>query len=574
MAHDNKEFNGLTRSIHSERGDLMKKAFFGLLLIVFILAGSINDVYAYTPHYLPGGKNYLAAENFAYEGYTYASQSPFLVKTFTEYTLTVTKTFMDLEGSGISLIMYQDQTELQSISFDLSDMTYLDDGVNEWYTVTFTTSAVTNYLDVAFDDVSDYFDNVGFEGFQLEEGPVFTGYEAYIEGNLVDTSAPYFQEVGTIISYVDAPIALADIQAGLTAYDDIDGDLTADIHVVSDDYTPSQDTLGLYEIVFAVSDSHGNSSEITVEVHVVDVLKPVFSELEPVQAVFPNTYTSDDIRNMLSASDNYDGDLSADIVLVSDGYSANASTVGRYEMVFAVTDSSGNTTSYTQVIDVVDDQSPIISGITSVVVGYDTQLTPEGVQNNLVFTDNYDDLAALEIVLVSDGYSDQHQTPGTYEMVFKATDTSGNETSQTVSIQVVDAIGPVVYFDASIIQTYSNSVMSLPDFTALLVKANELDPNSDYRVTVNYDSYTRNAKNPGVYHVSLNFTSDTGENIDKNLEIRVVEKADDVIHTGEQTTPNTQGFFKENGIILISGGLGLALLLSNVIWVVITRKKS
>ena len=550
---------------------MKKKFIFTSFLLFGIAFMSFINIYAYSPHYLPGGKNYLTIDNFMEEDTDYVTIDPFLVKTYTDYVLTIPQGYADQMWNPITIYYYEDDLISDSIIIDFDDMTHVYQDSDNWFYYSFKTPANTNYLGISFDNTYGYFTLEGFDYFQLEEGLVFSGYEDYIQGTIIDTSAPYFQNANTIISYYDSPITTAEIQSALQAYDDIDGDVSANITLVTDNYTINNDVLGTYNIIFEVTDSSNNTSQISIDVEVVDVLKPIFTELETIQAVYPNVYTSQDILNLLSASDNYDGDISSNIVMISDGYTSNSNIVGTYQMEFEVSDSSGNTQNYIQEIQVVDNEGPIISGITTISIGYDTAVSIDSVANNLIYNDNYDLTETLSIVLESDNYSANSSVIGNYEMSFSVTDSSGNKTTQIVTISVVDQMGPVVYFNSAIIQTYNDTVMALPDFVQLLKATNEIDRTKDYYVTIKYDSYTKNAKNPGTYHLSLNLTDNIGENITKDFEIRVIEKPYDYVEAGE-TTINTPIYqeYKEYFI----GGVGVfILIISNVAWLVIFKKK-
>lgn len=543
-----------------------------ILMIISIYFGAI-DVKAYSPHYLPGGKNYLSVENFILDNSNYITDEAFLVKPYTDYTLTIPRAYADEQWDPIQIICYDNQTLIETKSIGINDMTYYHDGVSEWFYYTFKTASDTNYMDIIFENESGYFTESGVDNIQLEEGTEFTGYEAFIEGALIDTSAPYFQSAGTVISYYDSPIAVSEIQSALVAYDAIDGDVTSSINLISDDYTANNQTLGTYTVVFEVSDSSGNSSQIDITVELVDVLKPVFSNIGIIQAVYPNVYTDEDIRLMLSASDNYDGDISQNIILISDDYTANASITGTYNMTFEVTDSSGNTETYTQWIEVVDNEGPIIGGISNITVGYDHYVSETEVKANLTFNDNYDDVEDLELVLENDTYTPNRFTLGSYEMEFSITDSSGNVTTKIILIQVVDELGPMVYFNSSIIQTYNDTVMALPDFMQLLRNTEEIDRMTDYYVTIRYDSYTKNARVPGVYHLSLNFTNDYGDEFQKDLEIRVVKRPIDYIDIGDTIPQDYRSFIDEN-LEFVIGGIGTVLLIvSNLVWIGVLRKK-
>jgi len=546
-----------------------------LLGFMILAMGFVNANYVlgYSPHYLPGGKNYLSEENFTRSGSNYESDAPFLVMPYTDYTLTVARDYADELTFEIEIVSYENSIYLESIYFEIKNMTFYNDGQDEWYYCTFTTSSDTNYLSIIFNDESGYFLENGLSFTQLEEGNSSTEHEPYIDGVLIDTQAPYFQNAGTVLSYYDSPITISEIQSALTAYDAIDGNVSSNISLIQDNYTASIDTLGTYTVIFEVTDSSSNNTQVTIEVELVDVLNPVFSELSTIQAVFPNIYTSNDILAMLSASDNYDGDISGQIVLVTDNYTNEADRVGNYDMSFSVTDSSGNIEIYTQSIEVVDNQSPIISGVTSITVGYDGIVTQAQVEANLNYTDNYDESSSLSLTLESDSYSENTTSLGTYSMIFSVTDSSGNISNQEVSITVVDEIGPLLYFDSSIIQTYTDTVMDLPDFTQLLINSNEID-NQDYFVTVTYDSYTRNANQPGTYHLSLNLENETGDEISKDLEIRVIERPIDFVYEIPAEINEKLSFFEEYKSYITGGIASILLVFSNIVWIAIFKKKS
>ncbi|MBI9010182.1 MAG: hypothetical protein JEZ05_09180 [Tenericutes bacterium] len=551
----------------------MKKKIILLCVMIFsIVFINTISIMAYSPHYLPGGKNYLSVDNFYYESQDlYSVVDEFLVKPYTDYTLTMPSDLYMVQFTEVEVKLYENNAVVETL-FLSPDMFQTE--VGDWFYSTFTTSSVTNYMSITFEDHAGYFGTGTAHEIQLEEGSEFSGYEPYIEGVLVDTSAPYFQNAGTVISYFDSPITIAEIQSALSAYDSVDGDVTGSISLISDGYSSHTDTLGIYECVFEVSDNSSNTSQVTVEVELVDVLKPVFSNVATIQAVYPNTYSTNDILAMLSASDNYDGDLSASISLVEDNYTSSSSIVGTYNMEFVVSDSSGNSESYFQMIEVIDDESPIISGIFSVSVGYDEIITEEQILSNLNYTDNYDDNASLAIVLDTDNYTTHCKDIGSYQMTFSVTDSSGNKTSQAVTINVIDEIGPVLYFNSSIVQTYTDTVMGLPDFTQLLINTNEIDGDMNYYVTVRYDSYTRNSTTPGTYHLKLNLKNDFGEEYNKDLEIRVIDRPVDYLHLESQESIVEASFFETFKSYIMGGILSVLLVVSNVVWVVLFKKKS
>jgi hypothetical protein len=549
----------------------MKKIILGFILSITFLTVFIIKVEAYSPHYLPGGKNYISSDNIIEVNETISSIDSFVIKPYTEYTFSVDNIFfegMPFEGA---ICFYDNDVFIIEFSFDNYMMENNVD-LNVW-SYTFITPAEANYMSFEFRDNGNYEPGTELIGVQLEEGFVPTEYEPYIAGSIIDTSSPYFVGSGTIISYFDQPITISEIQSSLTAYDDIDGDLTDNINLIQDGYSENMTSLGSYDLIFEVSDNSNNKTQLTVKVEVVDVLAPVFSDIGVIKAVYPNVYSVEEIKGMLTASDNYDGDISSHITLVDDRYTEFSSQTGLYEIEYSVTDTSGNTANYVQIIEVVDEEGPIISGNDNISVGYDQELTMANIKYGLSVVDNYDLSSIIELVLESNSYSANSHTLGTYLVQFSATDSSGNKTIKDIIINVVDEIGPVVYLNSSIIQVYSDTVLSLPDFAKLLVNTNELSGEQDYFIKIKYDSYSKNSFNPGTYHLYLDFEDGYGKVLSKEFQINVLERDYDYLYIQDDMDISPEkGINSEKWFII--GGVALSTLLSSgiIVFQILKRK--
>lgn len=505
----------------------MKKVI--LILTMLASAGAalvFPGVRAYSPDYLPGGKNYLSVDNFTYGNGVLSTIDPFLVKPYTDYALTIPRDYSEnAQGSAVRIQFWDNEESLDCLEFDASLDFSPVPGVN-YYFVTFRAPAGINFVSLSFEDGRDPLSVAIVADMQLEEGTESTadeGIEPYVPGTVADVNGPYFQGNPVVISNVDDPVTTEEIAGAITAFDDVEGDVTESIEVVSDGYDGNGGILGNYVILFSASDSLGNTTEFSVTVKVVDVTHPIITGPGTVTVPHPQTRTIAGLTMLLSASDNYDGNLDAGISVISDGYSANAATVGQYEIVFGVEDSSGNETAYTLTVCVVDTAEPILSGTSEVTVGYDQTLSVEGVLGSLTALDGYDGDLTSAIVLESDGYTAHAHVVGDYLLVFSATDANGNTGRKTVVVRVVDTIGPIVYFDSSIVRIYNSTVLSLSDFTALLVRSGELDGGVSYEIEILFDSYTANAVIPGTYHLSLDFKDPQGDHWTKTFQILVKE---------------------------------------------------
>jgi hypothetical protein len=156
---------------------------------------------------------------------------------------------------------------------------------------------------------------------------------------------------------VTAPVGTAYTDAGATAVDNMDGDLTARIAVTSNVNTA---VAGQYTVVYTVSDSTGNTAPPvvrTVVAVVVDTTKPVITllgESTMTVAVF-STFTDPGA----TATDNIDGDISARIVKVD---TVNTAKLGSYTITYDVADIAGNAAvQVVRTVKVVDTTPPVIT---------------------------------------------------------------------------------------------------------------------------------------------------------------------------------------------------------------------
>jgi hypothetical protein len=137
------------------------------------------------------------------------------------------------------------------------------------------------------------------------------------------------------------------VDAGATATDNYDGDITARIATNS---TVNTAKLGTYTVAYAVTDSSGNAGQAVRTVNVVDTTKPVITRVGSASmAVLLGSAFTDPGA---AAADNYDGDITSRIVK---GGSVNTAVAGTYRLTYDVSDSSGNAA--TQVVRTVTVQS-------------------------------------------------------------------------------------------------------------------------------------------------------------------------------------------------------------------------
>ena len=149
----------------------------------------------------------------------------------------------------------------------------------------------------------------------------------------VDTTAPVITLTCTNPINIDANTTYVD--AGATASDNLDGDITDNITTTS---TVDSSTIGTYSVTYNVNDAAGNSATAVVRiVNVVDTTAPVIilTGTNPVVIEVNTIY----VDAGATASDNLDGDITNNITILS---TVDSNTIGTYSVTYNISDAAGN----------------------------------------------------------------------------------------------------------------------------------------------------------------------------------------------------------------------------------------
>ena len=155
------------------------------------------------------------------------------------------------------------------------------------------------------------------------------GYIDVIE----DTTIPLITLLGD--AAVTTEVGGTYTDAGATASDNYDGDITSSIEQVSTVDTAIVDT---YTVTYNVSDANGNAAvEVTRTINVVDTTIPLIILLGDAAVTIEVGGTFTDAG--ATASDNYDGDITSSIEQVS---TVDTAIVDTYTVTYNVSDANGN----------------------------------------------------------------------------------------------------------------------------------------------------------------------------------------------------------------------------------------
>ncbi len=243
-----------------------------------------------------------------------------------------------------------------------------------------------------------------------------------------DLVAPIITILGSNPLTLEASSTEIYIDAGATAFDDVDGTTTATTTFNNVNLAAT----GTYSVVYSATDKAGNTATSTRIVNVVDDIAPVITA--PDTQVFEATgATTTPILIQAVATDGFDPNP----VIT---YNPHDFTLGTTTVVWTATDSSGNSATTSSLVVIKDTTAPAI-----VLNGSSTM--------SLMIGDTYTELGATAYDLVDGttivntiGTVDTNAT-GTYQILYTSSDNSGNTaiTSRTVIVTATpDTTAPVI----------------------------------------------------------------------------------------------------------------------------------
>ncbi len=237
-----------------------------------------------------------------------------------------------------------------------------------------------------------------------------------------DDTAPVITLLGDNPALVLVSSSYTD--AGATALDETDGDVTGSIVTANN---VDVNTIGTYSVTYDVSDAAGNAATtITRTVNVIDDISPTITMLGNNPESVELGYTYSDAG--ASVSDNYDGDITADIITTN---SVDVTAVGTYSVTYSVDDASGNSANESRTVTVIPDvTAPVLT-----LLGNAT----ENVEMGSTYTDagaTVSDLGDPSIGVSDDAANVNTNIVGNYTVTYTATDASGNESTVTRTVIV------------------------------------------------------------------------------------------------------------------------------------------
>ncbi len=241
---------------------------------------------------------------------------------------------------------------------------------------------------------------------------------------VIDNTPPTLTVNGPSSVTVECHTSYTD--AGASASDNCAGDLTGSITVNN---PVNVNVPGTYTVTYSVTDG-ANPVTATRTVNVVDTHAPTVALNGPSSVTVECHAAFNDPG--VTASDTCDGNVT---VTTSGGLNVNVP--GTYTVTYTAADDSGNTASVSRTVVVVDTTAPVITlaGANPMTVECHTAYVEPGA----TAADACDSSVPVNVSGVVNV-----NVPGTYTRTYTATDDSGNTTTRTRTVNVVDTTAPTL----------------------------------------------------------------------------------------------------------------------------------
>ena len=288
-----------------------------------------------------------------------------------------------------------------------------------------------------------------------------------------------------------ASIATTDIDFGSS---DNCGSITSSL----DSTTFSCNDLGDNLVVLTITDQGGLSSTCNAMVTVVDTLAPQIFTQDIIVYLDANGEVSITPQDIDAGSTDNCGIVSYSL----DTTSFDCSNTGPNQVTLTLTDASANTSASTAIVTVVDAIAP-----TAVCQNITLELDASGnasISAQDIDAGSYDNCTAGQIAINQTNFD--CSTIGENQVVFTITDASGNSSSCTAIVTVVNNNVPVAACQNIILQLDSNGVAT--------ITAADLDGGStltcSQQATIELDQYTFDCNDIGVNEVAFTITETNG----------------------------------------------------------------
>ena len=500
---------------------MIKKIGITLLLILTFVFTSVSAT-TFT-NQLPGGKNYIDTNNLVIGENTLSTVNEFKVKENTVYTFSMPG--FDMITGELSIGIFGNEVYLEGyVEYNPECIMELQET-----TCTFETAVGESYLNIVINslDIESFIYYYGISGFQLEEGSVYTYYEDYIPP-LEDTIEPAFSGIGAYIkSYANYESILSIINNHIIVVDEVDGDITSSIVIISDLYTGNEQIVGEYLVELSASDSSGNTAHFSLSILVKDEIDPIITGPTDIDiSISEITNINEIITNYFTVSDDYG---TATINILVDNYTVNNDLLGIYLVKIEAVDEFLNSVSLEFNVSLVDIDSPVVTSVLNVDSYLSNPLDLTGVLDTIVISDNYDDMSNPNIIVISNQFNGNESIPGTYTISFEVSDGQGNTLNEDIVVTVIDDVAPAISGPITYQGSYEEELLA-SDFLNMLNVSDNSDSLSLIDMYIIEDTYSNRSSITGSYLITFGVIDSNNNEITHSISITLFDDIAPIIY--------------------------------------------
>ncbi|SDR73798.1 HYR domain-containing protein [Gramella sp. MAR_2010_147] len=370
-----------------------------------------------------------------------------------EYTITRTWTATDDANNEISHIQTINVIDTDAPEFNeelpSEELTVECDAVPAAVTLTASDNC-SGSLEVSFDELISDKDSDADNNYTITRSYIATdcaGNEvSFIQIITVeDISAPVITACPEAITvFADMGVCSAsEVELGMpTATDNCDTELTYE------NDAPEVFPLGQTTVTWTITDASNNSVQCEQIVNVTDDEAPVITECASEVNISADAGVCDASEidlGMPTATDNCDTELTFE------NDAPEVFPLGQTTVTWTITDASNNSVQCEQLVNVSDDEAPVIETIADINIDSDPAVCGAVVEfESIIATDNCE----VDTIEVTEGLESGSEFPiGTTTVTITVTDMSGNTTTTSFDVTVTDAEMPEISCPTSITAT-------------------------------------------------------------------------------------------------------------------------
>ena len=310
------------------------------------------------------------------------------------------------------------------------------------------------------------------------------------------------------ISAKDVVLKVDDVfnaMSGVSASDKEDGDITSKIKVVENTVNTSK--VGIYKVVYEVTDSDGNTVKKEIKVTVNPKLS-IINNAPEIIAKDLELKVGDkfDAKSGVSASDKEDGDITSKIEVIEN--TVDTTKVGEYKVVYKVTDSQGASVKKEIKVVVRSNEKPEISA-KDVVLKVDDKFD---VKSGVSASDKEDGDITSKIEVVENTVDTTKA--GEYKVVYKVTDSQGASAKKEIKVVVRSNEKPEI--------SAKDVVLKVDDvFNAMSGVSASDKEDGDITSKIKVAENTVNTSKAGIYKVVYEVIDSDGNTVRKEIKVTV-----------------------------------------------------